>query len=226
MAQSVSGWRSGAACSCTLNRNRETCRLERRMQALFGGLKRPGWRLVCSATPSSAWQAQWCGSEVPSEQGAVRAGDAPAPRTAEQVEEAVCRVVVELAVPSGEAGSFGPGECDTTSAAAAAVAKLVVEARPPGIAKHSATTESVFAESPVQAGSSWSRAGGTEEPRVKGCGDGTEGSRVGVCGDGTEGSRVGACGDGTEGSRVGVCGEVPETSCEEREFLRLRSRVS
>ena len=45
-------------------------------------------------------------------------GDAPAPRTAEQVKEPVCEVVVELAVPSGEAGSSGPGECDMTSSAA------------------------------------------------------------------------------------------------------------
>ena len=176
----------------------------------------------------------------------------------EQVKEAVGEVVVELAVPSGEARSFGPGECDMTSAAATAVAKPVVDARPFGIAKHcpdrisvsgearfswsgaggvtstaemtevakpvvearpagfaknSASTESVCVVSPGEAGSSWSKTGGTEGPRVGVCGDGTEGSRVGAFGDGTEGSRDGVCGDGTEGSRVGVFGDGAEGSC-------------
>ena len=40
------------------------------------------------------------------ERDAVQAGDALAPRTAEQVEEALCEVVGELPVLSGEAGSF------------------------------------------------------------------------------------------------------------------------
>ena len=40
------------------------------------------------------------------------------------------QVVVELVVLPGEARSFGPGECDMTSATAAAVAKPVVEVRP------------------------------------------------------------------------------------------------
>ena len=44
----------------------------------------------------------------------------------QQVEEAVSEVVVELAVPSGEATSCGPGECDVTSGAATAVASPVV----------------------------------------------------------------------------------------------------
>ena len=42
-------------------------------------------------------------------------------------------------------------------------------------------------ESPDAAGSSWSRGGGTEEPRVGVCGEGTEGSRARVLEDGTEG---------------------------------------
>ena len=49
---------------------------------------------------------------------------------------------------------LGPGPNGTTSAAATAVAKPVVEARSPVIAKYSATTESVFAESSGDAGSS------------------------------------------------------------------------
>ena len=73
----------------------------------------------------------------------------------------VPKIVAELAVSSGGAGSFGPEANGTTSAAATAVAKPVVEVRPPGIAKHSATTESVFAVFPGEAGSSWSRACGT-----------------------------------------------------------------
>ena len=44
--------------------------------------------------------------------------------------------------------------------AATAVAKPVVEARPPEFAKMSASTESVCAGSPGEAGFSWSRAGG------------------------------------------------------------------
>ena len=61
-----------------------------------------------------------------------------------------------FAVSSGEAGSVGPGANDTTSVAAKAVAESVVEARPAGIAKHSATTavtgvDSTVAESVVEA---------------------------------------------------------------------------
>ena len=70
------------------------------------------------------------------------------------MKEAVGEVVVELALPSDEARSFGPGECDLTSAAATAVEKLVVEARPPGSAKNRASTESVFVELSDAAGSS------------------------------------------------------------------------
>ena len=44
----------------------------------------------------------------------------------------VPKIVVELAVSSGGAGSFGLGANDTTTAATTAVAKLVVEARLPG----------------------------------------------------------------------------------------------
>ena len=97
-------------------------------------------------------------------------------------------------------------------AAATVVAKPVVETRPPGMAKSSAPTKPVCAVFPGEAGSSGSRASGTEGSRVGVCGDGAEGSRVGVCGDGAEGSRVGVCGDGAEGSRVGVCGDGTEGS--------------
>ena len=48
----------------------------------------------------------------------------------EQVKEDVGEVVVELALPPGEARSCGPGECDMTSAAATAVEVSVAEARP------------------------------------------------------------------------------------------------
>ena len=82
----------------------------------------------------------------------------------EQVKVAVGEVVVELAAPCGEDRSFGLGVCDRTSTAAT-VAKPVVEARPPGFAKNSASTESVCAVSPGDAGSSWSRAGVTTSGR-------------------------------------------------------------
>ena len=64
-------------------------------------------------------------------------------------------------MPSGEAGSLGPGACDVP-APPLPVAKLVAEARLPGMARYSAPTESVCAVSPGGAGSSWSRASGTE----------------------------------------------------------------
>ena len=70
-----------------------------------------------------------------------------------QVKEAVGEVVVEPAAPSGEDRSSGLGERDVFSAAATPVAKAVVEARPPGFAKNSTSTESVCTVSP--------RAGGT-----------------------------------------------------------------
>ena len=84
--------------------------LERRVKALFAGLKGPERRLIRSTTPTSAWQAQRCGSEMPSEQEMLLASPS---------------------VPSGNAGSFGPGACDMTCDAVTAVAKPVVEARPP-----------------------------------------------------------------------------------------------
>ena len=60
----------------------------------------------------------------------------------ECVPEHIVEQTVELAVSSGEAGSFGRGVNDTTSAAATAVGKSVGEARPPEIAKHSASGSS------------------------------------------------------------------------------------
>ena len=66
----------------TAQEQRETCRLKRRLKTLFGGKRRSGRRFVCSATPlfRLAGSMMW-------ERGAVRAGFAPAPRTAVQVEE-------------------------------------------------------------------------------------------------------------------------------------------
>ena len=49
-AQSASGWRSGFACSCTLNKNRETCLFQKTVMAFSGGLKRLERRFVSSAT--------------------------------------------------------------------------------------------------------------------------------------------------------------------------------
>ena len=87
----------------------------------------------------------------------------------------------------GEAGFYWSRAGSTTSTVeVTATTKSVIEAWSPWIAEHIATTESVFVESPDAAGSSWSRAGGTEGPRVGVCGVGTEGSRVGACEDGTE----------------------------------------
>ena len=60
---------------------------------------------------------------------------------------------VELAASSGEMGSSWPGANDTTSAAATGVVKYVGEARPPGIAQHSASTESENAVSSGEVGS-------------------------------------------------------------------------
>ena len=71
----------------------------------------------------------------------------------ECVPEHIMERTVELAVSSGEAGSSGLGVDDTTSAAVTAGGKSVGEARPPGIAKHSASTESVLEVSSVEAGS-------------------------------------------------------------------------
>ena len=79
----------------------------------------------------------------------------------------VPKIVVELAVSSGGARSFGSGATDTTSATAAAVAETVDEAttagkavdstvaetvdeaRPPGIAKYSAATAATAVDSTV-----------------------------------------------------------------------------
>ena len=49
----------------------------------------------------------------------------------------------------------------TSAAVAAADAKSAADARPPEIAKQSATTKPELAESSGEAGSLWSRAGGT-----------------------------------------------------------------
>ena len=72
----------------------------------------------------------------------------PEPRMTEQL-VGVPKIVVELAVSSGEAGSFRPGANDTTSAAATAVAESVDEARPLVIAKHSASTAATAVDTTV-----------------------------------------------------------------------------
>ena len=64
----------------------------------------------------------------------------------------------------GKAGSSWPGETQTTSAAATAVAKSVGEFQPPGIVEQSATTKPELAESSGGAGPSWSRANGNSAP--------------------------------------------------------------
>ena len=65
----------------------------------------------------------------------------------------VPKIVVELAVSSGEAGSSVPGERDTTDAAATVVEEPVGEARPLGIAQYSAATASALAVSSGETGS-------------------------------------------------------------------------
>ena len=66
----------------------------------------------------------------------------------------------EVEASSGEAVSSWPGADDTTSAGDATVAKVVGEARLPGVAKQSATTAADIAVSSGEAGPSWSRANG------------------------------------------------------------------
>ena len=67
----------------------------------------------------------------------------PQERVSKRTEQNVDAPVphVEFAKSSGEAVSSWPRASGTTSAAATAVAQSVGEARPPGIAKYSATTE-------------------------------------------------------------------------------------
>ena len=64
------------------------------------------------------------------------------------MEEAVCEAVDELSVLYGKSGSFGQGAGVATNAADSAVAKLVAEVWPPGMAKNRAPTESVCAVFP------------------------------------------------------------------------------
>ena len=71
---------------------------------------------------------------------------------------------LELAASSREAGSSWPGDRDTddtSSTAVTAVVKSAGEARPPGIAKHSAAIESELSVSPAEAGPFRPRADGT-----------------------------------------------------------------
>ena len=124
------------------------------------------WAAVSKMASSLMWRTGQC-VDVPVKQSGVLAdcGDGTEGSGVEaiggQVREDVGEVVVELAVPPGEARSFGPGECDMTTGAATAAAKPVVEVRPYGIAKYSALTESVCAMSPGEAGFYGSSVGAT-----------------------------------------------------------------
>ena len=87
----------------------------------------------------------------------------PVPQVAEQLVD-VPKIVVELTVSFGEAGSSGPGGRDTTDAAATAVKVLVGKARPLGISQYSTAPESEVEGSPGEAGSSWRGADDTTRP--------------------------------------------------------------
>ena len=76
----------------------------------------------------------------------------PVPQMAEQLVD-VTKIVVELAMSSGEAGSSGPGAEDMTRPGDATFANAVGEGRPPRIAEHSVTTASALAVSSGEAGS-------------------------------------------------------------------------
>ena len=84
----------------------------------------------------------------------------PVPQMLEQLVDEP-KIVVELTVFSGEAGSSGPRERNTTDAAATAVEVPVGEARPLGIAQYSTATESEVEMSSGGAGSSWPGADDT-----------------------------------------------------------------
>ena len=94
------------------------------------------------------------------------------PQMAEQLVDAP-KIVVELTVSPGEAGSSRPEIDDTISTDGATATKAVGEARPLGIAEHSVTTASALAVFSGEAGSapelakssggvgpSWSRGNG------------------------------------------------------------------
>ena len=63
----------------------------------------------------------------------------------------------DIPVSVGEAGPSWPRAKDVDSASATAAIKPAWEARPPGIAEQSATTELELAESSDEAGPSWSK---------------------------------------------------------------------
>ena len=76
----------------------------------------------------------------------------PVPQMAGQLVD-VTKIVVELAMSSGEAGSSGPGADDTTRLDDATFAKAVGKVRPLRIAEHSVPTASALAVSSGEAGS-------------------------------------------------------------------------
>ena len=92
-------------------------------------------------------------------------------RLVERIPRRIVEQTVDLAVSSGDAGSSRIKANGTNSAAAAAAAKSVDEARPPEFAKYHITSESEselaessdedFPSDEVEAGSPWSTASGT-----------------------------------------------------------------
>ena len=73
----------------------------------------------------------------------------------ERIPERIMEQTVELAGSSGKAGSFGLGVKSTTSEAITAVGKFVGEVRPPGTAKHSASTESAVSSGDAGSSGPW-----------------------------------------------------------------------
>ena len=98
------------------------------------------WRPLCpygrSVCRASGWAAIWS-LLAEQEENLEVIKVIPEERIPEHIEEQT----VDFALSSGEAGSCWFGTNDTTSTASAAHAESVCEAQPPGIAKHSASTE-------------------------------------------------------------------------------------
>ena len=101
--------------------------------------KRCRWNLVALTWLAGAHWTQWSRPCSP-----LACSVDPPGRPQQTVDVPVPKV--ELAEPSGEAGSSQSRANDTTIAATVTVAKSVGEARFPGFAKYSATSDSEFAE--------------------------------------------------------------------------------
>ena len=135
-----------ARCFQPLSMTMEPCRFG-------GGCWRPPSPYGHSGRRAARWAALWtflaCQEDENLEEIKAILGEGIPDRIVEQIDV--------LAVFSGEAGSSEPGATDTIYAATAAVAKFIGEARPPEIAKHSSTTDSVLVVSSGEAGLSRSR---------------------------------------------------------------------